>query len=607
MGGPLNRHLGKSGAVLLHAGLLVAIGALIACGGGTSSTNSSATGTSSSPSAPTSPGSPPTSVSVSITPNTVSLVASNTQQFTATLSGTTNTAITWQVNGVTGGNSSVGTVSASGLYTAPAVTSNTSITVTAVSVDDATKSASAAVTVTPPSSQPGPTVKITISPTNVSVTGNNTQQFSATVSGSSNTAVTWKVNGVTGGNGSTGTVTSSGLYTAPAVTANTSVTITAVSVSDSTKSASAAVTVTPGNIGPSPTGPQYYVSTSGNDSNNGSASAPWRTISYATTRVSAGATVHVAPGTYNEDVIINDNSLSGTASDPIVFISDQQWGAKIVGDGSAPTFQLRTNDNYIDIVGFDISNPNGTQGIETYASYGRIEGNRVHNVSGGCPSEGGDAIHLYAGGYNVVNANLVYSIGNSSGACQLTQGIYSEDHDDVIENNIVVKTQGWGIHLWHAATRETVVNNTVVNNDQGGILVGCGDDGCSIDDFTTVNNNIVAFNGSVGGHFGIYETGTTGTHNSYNNNLVYNNSSANFSLQNGLTANATITANPLFVNYTGDQNGDYRLQASSPAIDKGTNASAPSNDYVGGLRPVGSAWDLGAYEYGSTPAAWPWY
>ena len=41
-------------------------------------------------------------------------------QFTATVTGTTNTAVTWSVNGVAGGNSTVGTISTSGAYTAPA-------------------------------------------------------------------------------------------------------------------------------------------------------------------------------------------------------------------------------------------------------------------------------------------------------------------------------------------------------------------------------------------------------------------------------------------------------------------------------------------------------
>jgi uncharacterized protein (DUF1800 family) len=59
----------------------------------------------------------------------------STAQFTATVTGETNTAVTWQVNGVTGGSSAVGTISAAGLYTPPATIPATNpVTITAVSV-----------------------------------------------------------------------------------------------------------------------------------------------------------------------------------------------------------------------------------------------------------------------------------------------------------------------------------------------------------------------------------------------------------------------------------------------------------------------------------------
>jgi hypothetical protein len=90
------------------------------------------------------------SVAVTISPSSASVQTSGTQQFTATVSGTSNTAVTWMVNNVAGGNSTGGTISASGLYTAPpAVPSPATVTVTAQSQADTTKSAGAAVTLTP--------------------------------------------------------------------------------------------------------------------------------------------------------------------------------------------------------------------------------------------------------------------------------------------------------------------------------------------------------------------------------------------------------------------------------------------------------------------------
>jgi len=91
---------------------------------------------------------------------------------------------------------------------------------------------------------PDTSTSVSISPTSASLTTGGKQQFSASVSGSSNTSVTWSVNGVNGGNGSVGTISSAGLYTAPAsVPSGGSVTVKATSAADTTKSASATVNV----------------------------------------------------------------------------------------------------------------------------------------------------------------------------------------------------------------------------------------------------------------------------------------------------------------------------------------------------------------------------
>src|SRR5437763_16879773 len=63
----------------------------------------------------------PAGVTITISPTTASVAGATTQQFTATVTGSTNTAVTWQVNGVTGAAATTGTISATGLYTAPPV------------------------------------------------------------------------------------------------------------------------------------------------------------------------------------------------------------------------------------------------------------------------------------------------------------------------------------------------------------------------------------------------------------------------------------------------------------------------------------------------------
>jgi hypothetical protein len=85
-------------------------------------------------------------VSVSITPTSATVVVGQPEAFQATVSGSTNTAVTWQVNGVAGGSSTSGTITTSGAYTAPAQVPNpATVSVSAVSQADTTKSASASV------------------------------------------------------------------------------------------------------------------------------------------------------------------------------------------------------------------------------------------------------------------------------------------------------------------------------------------------------------------------------------------------------------------------------------------------------------------------------
>ena len=127
-----------------------------------------------------------------------SLAVGQTYQFSATVSNTSNTAVTWTAGGVTGGNSTVGTISSSGLYTAPAlVPSPQTVTIMATSQADTTKSASATTTI-------NISFSLNMNSTSLPVTG--TQQFTATITGTTNTTVTWAVNGVAGGNSTVGTI-----------------------------------------------------------------------------------------------------------------------------------------------------------------------------------------------------------------------------------------------------------------------------------------------------------------------------------------------------------------------------------------------------------------
>jgi hypothetical protein len=179
-------------------------------------------------------------ISVSVSPASATVVVNTNKQFSATVNNSMIQSVTWGVNGTVGGNSSVGYVSSTGLYTAPpAVPSPATVSVQATSTVSTSATGSAAVTVTPVAQ-----TTVTVSPTSATVRTRRTQQFSATVQNASSQAVTWSVNGVTGGNSTVGTISTTGLYTAPgSVPSPSTVTVTAVSVAVPTASKNATVTI----------------------------------------------------------------------------------------------------------------------------------------------------------------------------------------------------------------------------------------------------------------------------------------------------------------------------------------------------------------------------
>jgi hypothetical protein len=177
------------------------------CGGGSSSSGGNG-------------GGPPIITSVTVSGPSYAQ-AGFCASFTATVSGTGNYdhSVQWYVNGVAGGDAINGTISSSGNYCAPSTLPATNpVTIKAVATGDTTKSGAAMTTV----------VAIQISPTQAQVYLNGTQQFSATISGSSIGSILWQVNGVPGGNSTLGTISSTGLYTAPAQVTDPIVAVDAV-------------------------------------------------------------------------------------------------------------------------------------------------------------------------------------------------------------------------------------------------------------------------------------------------------------------------------------------------------------------------------------------
>jgi len=219
---------------LLFAPLLFVLVLTLACGGGGN--------------AGPNPPAPPTNAvtSVTVTPNPVTLNAGQTQQFAATIdgTGTFSTTVTWFVNGVVGGNTTQGTISSTGLYTAPNPSPGP-VTITATSTFDTAKSGTAQVTVNNPPPPANGVTSVTVSPNAITLNPGQTQQFTAVVNGTGtfSTGVTWSVNSVGGGNAKLGTISAAGFYKTP-YPAPALVTITATSSFDTTKSGTSQLTLT---------------------------------------------------------------------------------------------------------------------------------------------------------------------------------------------------------------------------------------------------------------------------------------------------------------------------------------------------------------------------
>ncbi len=240
-------------------------------------------------------------------------------------------------------------------------------------------------------------VSVTISPSQVTLATLATQSFTATVRGSTNIAVTWQVNGVSGGNSANGLISTTELGTSneaiflgPAkVPCPASVSVTAVSQADPTKSATATVTLQL----PSRSGVTHYVSTSGSDKNPGTLKAPWRTIQHAADKVQPGDTVEVEGGTYNEIVTMKS---SGNASQGYITFTNYPGQKPVldgtglsVGRGERGLFSLEGAFSYIIIQGFEIRNFKSSTkgevpvGIDFEGSGSNIEilDNHIHNIA----------------------------------------------------------------------------------------------------------------------------------------------------------------------------------------------------------------------------------
>ena len=258
----------------------------------------------------------PAALQVQLSPASVTLGPSATQLFNARVVHGNNPAVTWTIS------PAVGSISQSGTYTAPATVGTAqTVTVTAQSVEDSTKLATATVSLVPP-------VSIAISTQgSTTLLPSASTLFSATVANTTNTAVTWSINPAVG------TISSNGLYTAPTLINNSQVvTVTAQSVADPTKAVTALVTLNP----PSIFGNTYYVdNVHGRDTNPGTSPAQaFATVAKVNTLpLLPGQTVAFAAGEEWHETL--NLTRSGIAGAPITLTS--------FGSGAQPIISAADN------------------------------------------------------------------------------------------------------------------------------------------------------------------------------------------------------------------------------------------------------------------------
>ncbi len=184
----------------------------------------------------------PPPVSLSLSPATVTLGASETQQFRAVVTNTSNTSVTWSLSGCSA--AACGTISSSGLYTAPSLIPSPGIvTVTATSQADSSASATAIVTHVPLSVEVSPSQTLNLGASAV-------QNFTASITRHTNQDVTWSLSGTGCTGDACGTLTNitatSASYNAPSTVPNVAtVAVRATSVADNAKSKTVSINLMP--------------------------------------------------------------------------------------------------------------------------------------------------------------------------------------------------------------------------------------------------------------------------------------------------------------------------------------------------------------------------
>lgn len=383
----------------------------------------------------------------------------------------------------------------------------------------------------------------------------------------------------------------------------------------------------------------FYVATTGSDSNPGTQASPWRTVAKAAAVMTAGDTTYVRGGTYTEGYI--GFARSGTSIAPIRLLNYPgespviRWPDKTSTSAMIKLWAGATAPiGWIVIEGFEITNGYAISHHNAHdVVFRRLY---IHDMHLGALGGSGTRVAYdrnilaRSGRFAECEAYPPGTVNPATGynVCNQDQLIYSSGSDYAITNNVIYGGLSYGIQVaaypynsakdsgpeMKGATNWLIANNTIAYQmHRSGIIVwGAGGPvGGHI-----IENNILYENNQKG--FSSYNSGIEflhgGTGNIVRNNLFYATAPGGLG---SITDTAdqgpayTASANQLQVDPKFAAAGptipaapDFRLQAGSPAINAGIAEARVNTDLPGSTRPQGAAYDIGAYEYVSgTPTA----
>lgn len=394
---------------------------------------------------------------------------------------------------------------------------------------------------------------------------------------------------------------------------------------------------------------RYVIATGGATSGACPSGTPC-TIQFAASIVNPGDVVLCADGNYvTTDTGANRYVLhitrTGSSGNKITFKSINKWGAKLDGQLSGQSYTsiggIRVEmpdsaNGYIIIKNFDIFN---LREVGIYVKQGHdvdIIGNRIRDIgrkvcSGVSPGLDGIFFQSDPPPYYVrnvlIDGNWLNDIGRLtyiSGAieccgCVLSlphndHGVYFSGDQTTIRNNVFYNIRtGWDLSFYHNNSRNVkIYGNTISGHligdavSPGNIVVGYTSNPVPRNENLLVRDNIfhqtrspiihASGNDVVSGDF------------SYNLTDGANGSVIDYIQPTFARSNNVFTTDAGFVNVqssggviTGTP--DFHLLPNSPCINTGTILSELGFDYEGNIRPVGSAVDIGAFEFLGAPAA----